>query len=271
MPRERPKRTTPSKHDRAGVRTKQAQTDQRFPGFVARAARFLVGSNRHLTVAGVRYKERDSTGLDRALSSRGKGTKSFEVRFPRGRPMIINVTKTRRYADLMAIPAMGSLVRAKRFIKPGQRVLVLGSGTGAIAELIAGWTGPHGAVVALEHDHESVRYARRRYALPSTSLERGGAELLAGEIDGSFDAVIVDQTWVHSCGQPAQAWDELWRVLAESGNVVHLSGGQGTPADAPKIPDSTPVRGEPIETPAGGPALVVLSRIPGDAPDAPGS
>lgn len=271
MARERPKRTTPSKHDRADVRTKRANTDQQSPSIAARAARFLLGANRNLSVAGVRYKERDSTGLGRALGPRGKGIKSFEVRFPKGRPMIINATKGRRYADLMEIPAMGSLVRAKRFIKPGQRVLVLGSGTGAIAELIAGWTGPHGAVVALEHDHESVRYARRRYALPSTSLERGGAELLAGEIDGSFDAVVVDQTWIHACGQPAQAWDELWRVLADSGNVVHLSGGQGTPADAPKIPDSTPVRGEQIETPAGGPAVVVLSRIASDAPDAPGS
>lgn len=225
----------------------------------------LLGLNGQLMVDGVRYKERHAMSLERALGPKGKGTKAYEVRFPTGRPMTINATETRRFADLMDVPALRSLLRAQRFVTPGDRVLVLGSGTGAIADLVAQWTGPHGGVVALEHDHESVRYARRRYAPVSTSLERGGPELLAGEVDGSFEVVVVDLHWLHACQKPRSAWDELWRVVAREGRVIFIGVEPGPgaehPNNAPRVPEGEAVRAERVIPPAGAPLILVLTRI----------
>lgn len=271
MARERRQRSVSSPRDRVDVRTRPRRPGKPAPGIPARIlsafSGLFAGGTRQITVAGVRYKEREAGSLERALGPRGKGAKSYEVRFPSGRPMTINVTESRRYPDLMDVPALRSLARARRFIHPGDRVLVLGSGTGGAAALVSGWTGPHGAVVAFEHDHESVRFARRRYVLASTSLERGGPELLAGEIDGSFDAAVVDQTWIHACADSGGAWDELWRVLDPEGPAVHLSGGTDHPADTPRIPDGAAVRGERVPSPPDAPAIVVLTRA---TPDAPG-
>lgn len=262
MARERRKRAASTAHERVGLRARPGPRARAAPRGAGRTQRFLgalLGLTRQITVDGVRYRERSRTSLERALGPRGRGTKSYEVRFPAGRPMTINATETRRYADLMPVPVMASLRRARRFVRPGARVLVLGSGTGAIADLVAGWTGPHGGVVALEHDHESVRFARRRYAPPSTSLERGGPELLTGEMDGSFDALIIDQAWVRACEAPAVAWDEAWRVLASGGRLIHL-GGSDHPADAARVPAHLRVRGERVPPPPGGPAILVLAR-----------
>ena len=55
---------------------------------------------------------------------------------------------------------------------------------------LAARVGPSGAVVALDPDHESIRYARRRYTDSNIAWEIGGIGSLEGELDGSFDVVI---------------------------------------------------------------------------------
>ncbi len=264
MPRDRRRRASDTRHDRVGLRSR-SPAPVRAPAAPRRFLGALLGLHRQIVVDGVRYKERSRVSLERSLGPRGRGVKSYEVRFPAGRPMTIHATETRRFADLMPMPAIASLRRAKRFIRPGARVLVLGSGTGAAAHLVASWTGPHGGVVALEHDHESVRFARRRYAPPSTSLERGGPELLAGEMDGAFDAVVIDQQWMQACEKPTLAWDEVWRVLEPRGRIIHLRGGD-TPADAARVPSHLTVKGERLTPPPGGVPILVLTRIGADPP-----
>jgi precorrin-6B methylase 2 len=267
MARERPRRQSSTAHERVSVRpaSRARKTKPREPRPTGRLRRFtgaLFGVTRTITIDGVKYRERSRVSLERSLGPRGKGAKAYEVRFPAGRPMTINATETRRYADLMTVPSLGALTRARSHVRPGQRVLVLGAGTGAIPDLVARWTGPHGGVVALEHDHESVRYARRRYAPPSTSLERGGPELLAGELPGAFDAVIVDQAYLFACESASKAWDEIWRVVSGSGKVIHVGGGGDHPASAPRVPADIAVRSERVETPSGTVPISVLSRIP---------
>ena len=265
MARERPRRQSTTAHDRVGIRPasrpRPARGSDASPaGPIRRFTGALFGITRTITVDGVRYRERNRVTLDRALGPRGKGGKVYEVRFPTGRPMTINATETRRYADLMTVPSLAAISRARRFVRPGERALVLGSGTGAIAELVARWTGPHGGVVALEHDHESVRFARRRYAPPSTSLERGGTELLAGEMAGAFEVIIADQSYLFACEQPARAWEEIWRVLSPAGRVIHVGGSSDHPASAPRVPAGLSVQSVELETGPGVLPVLVLSR-----------
>lgn len=287
MRRERPRRQSTTAHDRVGVQPvrragtppggktgpkNNAQSGPRAgsPGPIRRFTGALFGVTRTITVDGVRYRERSRVSLEKSLGPRGKGGKAYEVRFPAGRPMTINATETRRYTDLMPDPALEAVARARRYIHPGERVLIMGSGTGAIAERVARWTGPHGGVVALEHDHESVRFARRRYAPPATSLERGGPELLGGELPGAFDAVIADQAYLFACPKPGLAWDEIWRVLAPEGRLIHVGGSPDHPASAPRVPQGVPIRAEQLSPIPGGLPVQVIARIAPDPSNGPG-
>ena len=271
MARERPRRQSSTAQERVSVRPaararKSKAREPRPAGTLQRFTRAVFGITRTITVDGVKYRERSRVSLERSLGPRGKGSKAYEVRFPAGRAMTINATETRRYADLMTVPTLSALTSVRRHIRPGERVLVLGAGTGAIPDLVARWTGPNGGVVALEHDHESVRFARRRYAPPSTSLERGGPELLAGELSGAFDSVIVDQGYLFACESASKAWDEIWRVVAETGKVIHAGGNGDHPASAPRVPADAAMRCEPVDTPAGTVPISVLTRILVDPP-----
>ncbi len=81
-------------------------------------------------------------------------------------------------------------------------------------------------------------------------------------MDGAFDAVVIDQTWIHACEKPSLAWDEAWRLLRPGGRLIHL-GGSDHPADAARVPADLRVRAERIPPPPGAPAILVLTREAG--------
>ncbi|MBO0820102.1 MAG: class I SAM-dependent methyltransferase [Nocardiopsaceae bacterium] len=78
-------------------------------------------------------------------------------------------------------------------LAPGMRVLDLGSGSGHVARLAAGLTGPDGRVVGIERDPEAVEMARRRTDAAGLAdrveFRAGDAQTLEGVEDG-FDAVV---------------------------------------------------------------------------------
>ncbi|USO00098.1 MAG: methyltransferase domain-containing protein [Phycisphaeraceae bacterium] len=219
-----------------------------------RLVRAVFGLKRRIEVDGVRYKEMSTTPIDRALSPKGKGRKRYEVRFPAGRPMSINATAHRRYADLMDVPELRSVRYAEGQVRPGSRVLILGSGTGGMAELVARWIGPHGGLVAIDHDNESVRFAKRRYQLESTSFERGGPELLTGEIDGSFGVVIVTEAWLKKTDRPGRACNEAWRVTGPGGKLILIGDRIG------ELMSDPVATGTRVNPPDGGPTLTILTK-----------
>lgn len=259
-------RRPPSRIDR----TPRAIGRRLDPGRPARAGPFggllrrVLGLRRRIEVNGVRYRETQAVPIDRALSPRGKGVKRYEVRFPTGRAMPINATATRRYADLMDVPELRSIVLAERFFRPGSRVLILGCGTGGLADRISGWIGPHGGIVAIEHDNESVRFARRRYPLAHTSFERGGHDLLGGEIDGSFDAVVVVEAWLRQTGRHAEACIEAWRVTGPGGRLVLIGDNADQLLKGVPLSETEGTRATRLTPTDGGPVVVVLAK-PGEA------
>ena len=225
---------TGSEHNGRAVRLADSQRRRRARARRQRSARVrrlvdslgrALGLPRRVVVDGVVYRERSSLPLRRALTPTGGGVKEYDVRFPAadGRTrarMRIRVTPTRLYADLGFSRRLG-LYRSclDGRVRPGDRVLELGCGTGAGSAFIAEQVGPSGGVVALERDGESIRYARQRYLAANLGFELGGADSLSGELDGAFDVVVaVDPLSIEP--EAAAALQELWRVTAPGGVLM---------------------------------------------------
>ncbi len=201
---------------------------------LGRFARSVGMTRRRIVVSDVVYRELNNTSLRRSLSAGGSGVKVYEVRFPalgssmasRQYPMResmeIRYTRTRMFGDLGHEPRVGFLEQVKDHIKPGDRVLELGCGTGSASGLLAGLVGPSGAVVAMNRDGESIRYARQRHRHNHLAFELGWLETLEGELDGAFDAVIVVDLFRDAPDDPSKsrAIANIWRLVSSGGMVT---------------------------------------------------
>ena len=181
--------------------------------------RFALGIRRGFWVGQTRYKELGAEPLEHALSRRGSGAKEYRVRFADGRRMVIAATHERVYADLVGARNLASYQAAASAVRPGDRVVVLRAGTGYFGAWLSDLVGPSGAVVALEPDAESVRYARARYRLSNVSFETGGVESLAGETAGAFNAALAIRALLAD-QDAAATLAELWRVLRPGGILI---------------------------------------------------
>jgi protein-L-isoaspartate(D-aspartate) O-methyltransferase len=96
-------------------------------------------------------------------------------------------------------------------IRPGDRVLHIGSGTGYYTALMAQCTGPAGRVVAFEVDAGLAASARANLsAMPSVDVRCDGG---AGPFEESFDAILVNAGMTH----PLEAWLD---ALAPAGRMM---------------------------------------------------
>lgn len=111
------------------------------------------------------------------------------------------------------------LLRAE--LRPGDRVLDLGTGTAAVAAKAADAVAPGGEVLAVDISPEMIELARRRMEQPGVHpyrVEEGRAESIAAS-DGEFDAVLACLSLMYSVDRPAAA-GELARVLRRGGRFV---------------------------------------------------
>lgn len=179
----------------------------------------LFRGHKTVVVDGVRYRERSTEPLHRALSDLGPGFKDYDALFPDSPPVRIRCTSKRQYADISGEHLLEPYRLADPIVRPGTRVLDARCGTGFGSAYLSRRVGHSGAVVALDPDHESIRYARRRYPLGNIAWEIGGSDSLEGELDGSFDVVVAVHT-MRTAGPAADLAKALWRVLAPGGPML---------------------------------------------------
>ena len=112
-------------------------------------------------------------------------------------------------------------VLARARLQPGERVLDLGTGTGAVAERAASAVGPGGAVVGVDISPEMLALARQRVAargLQSVTFREGRAGALPVD-DASFDVVLASLSLMYVIDRAAAA-REIARVLRPGGRLV---------------------------------------------------
>ncbi len=219
---------------RAGVPASIRRMIGRVLGRIARFARSVGMTRGKVVVDGVVYRERNTTSLRRALSATGSGVKEYDVSFPhRGGAMQgtqypmreslrIRYTHKRIFSDLGHDPRLRFIGLIEQHIRPGDRVLEIGCGTGGGSDRLARLVGPSGAVVAIHRDGESIRFARQRYRHNHLGFEIGWLETLEGELDGSFDAVVAVDLFRDAPDEPSKsrAIGLVWRLVREGGVVV---------------------------------------------------
>jgi SAM-dependent methyltransferase len=114
-------------------------------------------------------------------------------------------------------------VRAALALKPGERVLDIGSGPGLLASEMAAEAGPGGAVHGLDPSESMLAIARRQ-ALPPDSapvaFSVGDACRLPFDT-GSFDAAVSTQVYEY-VSEIAAALAEARRVLRPGGRLLVL-------------------------------------------------
>jgi len=107
---------------------------------------------------------------------------------------------------------------------PGQRVLDLGAGRGAVTSALSRWMGPAADIVAGDVSTE-MRSQLRALALPGVTVKYLDATGI-DEPDGSFDAVF-SAFVLHFLADRARALTEVARVLRPTGTFVMSVPGPG--------------------------------------------
>ncbi|GAA2424767.1 class I SAM-dependent methyltransferase [Streptomyces macrosporus] len=138
------------------------------------------------------------------------------------------MTHPRRYelAGSLLLP----WIRRRMFVRlaeragvgPGDRVLDVGCGTGALTRAVAAAVSPGGSVLGVDPSRQMVEYARRRAERrgENSSFALGVAQELDAE-DGSFDAVVSSFA-VHHVPEDRRerAFAEMFRVLRPGGRLL---------------------------------------------------
>ncbi|MGP1272008.1 MAG: class I SAM-dependent methyltransferase [Phycisphaerales bacterium] len=163
------------------------------------------------------YRPLDLGSLSRRLTG-APGYADFAVTFPTGERMRIRATRDRAFADLLAetsgYPLRWLIDALPPLVRPGDRAIILGAGTGAITRAVADLVGPSGSVTALDPDAVSVAYARKRYPAEHIAHERGTHRSLDAEPDHAAEVILLTPL------AAACPLEELWRILSPRGRLI---------------------------------------------------
>jgi len=128
-------------------------------------------------------------------------------------------------------------VIARAQLAAGERVLDLGTGTGAVAAGAAQLVGPDGPVVGVDISADMLRAARQRVAaqgLTRVSFREGRAEALPAENE-SFDVVLASLSLMYVIDRAAAVWAE-----PEACDIVLFQQTAGRFAGPPPVPGVGP-------------------------------
>jgi SAM-dependent methyltransferase len=125
-----------------------------------------------------------------------------------------------REVDTRFAPVVEGVIR-RASLRPGERVLDLGTGTGAVAIRAAALIGQHGSVSGVDISPEMLEVARQTTAtlgLNNVAFSEGRAEALP-LADASIDVVLASLSLMYAIDRAAAA-SEIARVLRPGGRFV---------------------------------------------------
>ncbi|MBT3256948.1 MAG: methyltransferase domain-containing protein [Deltaproteobacteria bacterium] len=109
-------------------------------------------------------------------------------------------------------------------LKPGQRILEVGCGTGEDARTLAEKVQPGGEVIAIDTSREMIAEARKRALRESLNIDFKVGNVTSLDFDSnSFDRCHIERTLIHNF-DPRKALQEMIRVLRVGGLIVAFEG-----------------------------------------------
>jgi ubiquinone/menaquinone biosynthesis C-methylase UbiE len=135
----------------------------------------------------------------------------------------------RYFVPAIATPVSAGLLHAAD-LQPGERILDVACGTGAIARLAAALVGPSGSVTAIDIAPDMIAVAKSTGVPAGSHVEWHVSDATSLPLaDGAYDVVLC-QMGLMFMEDPSAALGEMRRVLAPGGRVVVNTPGQIQPA-----------------------------------------
>ena len=160
--------------------------------------------------------------------------------FHTGRPLAARLGYESKTVSAMPDEAVESFAGVAnpfslRDLKPGERVVDLGSGAGFDCFVAAGKVGPTGHVIGVDMTEEMLAKARSA----AKAMDLGNVEFRAGileelPVEDGWADVVISNGVINLCADKRQVFGEIQRVLKPGGHLqfADIANGKPVPASA---------------------------------------
>ena len=160
--------------------------------------------------------------------------------FHTGRPLASRLGYDSKAVDALPDEAVESFAGvgnpfSLRELKPGEKVVDLGSGAGFDCFIAGGKVGPAGHVVGVDMTEEMLTKSRKTaQAMGSSNVEFREGILERLPVEDGWADVVISNGVINLCADKQQAFSEIRRVLKSGGHLqfADIANGKPVPASA---------------------------------------